>query len=176
MTNLFIMATTLFHIAHMKATSFLLYYYFHVLVHLNLKLSGKSSFHLFCIILVLSMEFLNVVIKDNRNSPPFHEYTLRSISKPPPCHKIPRNTLSWTFDDFHHPNLCTTSLMQPKILLAIIHVFINGVNVLNYAPTRCKFTFIGVFNCCATNLTFRTKGGASLAYYKGINNLISHAM
>lgn len=76
----------------MKTTSFFFYYYFHVLVHLNLKLSGKSSFHLFCIILVLSMEFLNIVIKDSRDSLPFHEYTLRSISKDPPCHKTPRNT------------------------------------------------------------------------------------
>ncbi len=79
----------------MKAT----YYYFCVLVHLNLKLSGKSSFHLFCIILVLSMEslnmlLLNIVIKDSRDSPPFHEYTLRSISKGP---TLSQNTKKHTF-------------------------------------------------------------------------------
>lgn len=76
----------------MKTTSFLLYYYFHVLVHLNLKLSGKSSIHLFYIILILSMEFINIVIKDSRDSLPFHEYILGSISKDPTCHKTPRNT------------------------------------------------------------------------------------
>ncbi len=182
MNDLFIMATRasliewlvyygnylVFHIAHMKATSFLLYYYFHVLVHLNLKLSGKSSFQLFYIIVVLSMEFLNIVMKDSRDSPPFHEYTLGLISKaPPPCHIIPRNTpfldLWWFSTTLTY---ATTSLMQPKFLLAIIHMLLNGVKVLNYAPTKCKFTFIGVFNCCATNLAFRTKGGASLALYK----------
>lgn len=75
--------------AHMKTTSFLLHYLFHVLVHLNLKLSGKNSLHLFSIILVLGLELLkvllpNIVIKDMRGSfLSFHDYALGSIFKVP---------------------------------------------------------------------------------------------
>lgn len=66
--------------------------------------------------------------------------------------------------------------MQPKFLLAIIHMFLNGVNVLNYAPIKCKFTFIGMFNCCATNLHSGLKVELVWHIIQGINNLISHAM
>jgi hypothetical protein len=66
-----------------------------------------------------------------------------------------------------------TSLMQPKFLLAIIHMFLN---VLNYAPTKCKFTFIGVFNCCATNPHLGLKVELVWHIIQGINNLISPTM
>ncbi len=55
-------------------------------IRLNLKLDDKSSFHVFSIILILSLEFLsmfllNVVLKEKMGSLPFHEYALELLFK-----------------------------------------------------------------------------------------------
>jgi hypothetical protein len=64
-----------------------------------MKLGGKSSFHVFSVILILSLEFLsmfftNVVLKERMNSLPFHEYALELLFK---AHALPQNAKKHTF-------------------------------------------------------------------------------
>jgi len=136
-----------------------------MLIHLNLKLGGKSSFHVFSIILILSLEFLsmffpNVVLKERMGSLPFHEYALELLFKP---HALPQNARKRTFMGplmISTTSICaTTHSIQCKFLLLLAFTFPRSVCILEYDPTKHNFTSIELFKHGATIVHLGLKMG-----------------
>ncbi len=72
-----LIAIALFHKAHMKPTSFLLFVLHQMFIHFCLKIKGSTP-TLFSTTLIFGLESLNiflpsVVVKENKRSMPFHE-------------------------------------------------------------------------------------------------------
>lgn len=136
-----------------------------MLIHLNLKLGGKSSFHVFSIILILSLEFLsmfvtNVVLKERMGSLPFHEYALELLFKAP---TLPQNAKKHTF--MGPLMISTTSICAPthsiqcKFPLLLAFTFPRSVCILEYNPIKYNFTSIGMFKHGATIVHLGLKMG-----------------